>query len=133
MTINTKAKGNRAERKCRDWLATYGYKSTKAGASLGTWDLIAVNNKAVLLCQVKSNRWPRTAEMKAMEEFDAPWGAIKLVVRYDDGAQKPRLKRWIINSWVELSHKTIVDIEPDGYVIPVLYDPAQLLKNDEPV
>jgi Holliday junction resolvase len=110
--VNTKSKGNRQERRCRDWLKTYGFKSCKAGASLGTWDLISVNKDAVLLVQVKSNRWPRSKEMVEMQEFDAPWGAHKLVVRYDDGVKAPKVKQWLRASdvWIQISPDALSDI-----------------------
>lgn len=69
--MNTKAKGARNERKIRDILLSYNWYVTKAGASLGLWDLVAINPTIgdVMLIQVKTNRPPPAREMTALKAF----------------------------------------------------------------
>ncbi|RLG87043.1 MAG: hypothetical protein DRO18_03650, partial [Thermoprotei archaeon] len=57
--VNVKRKGSRREREVRDILEAWGYYVTKAGGSLGRYDLVAVPRRGkidVLVIQVKSNR-----------------------------------------------------------------------------
>ena len=49
----SKRKGSRAERKCRDILEAAGYHCTKAGGSLGVFDVIALGLADVRAIQVK--------------------------------------------------------------------------------
>jgi hypothetical protein len=92
--MDNKAKGNRRERMTRDFLERLGYSVVKAGGSLGLFDLIAVGPLDVLLIQVKSNRWPRPAEMRAMAELRAPAFPIvkKVVYRWDDRKATPYMR-----------------------------------------
>ncbi|MEW6606046.1 MAG: hypothetical protein AB1414_01160 [bacterium] len=53
--INKKAKGARQERKAKKILELAGYNVTKVGASLGIFDLVAINRHKIKLIQVKSN------------------------------------------------------------------------------
>jgi Holliday junction resolvase - archaeal type len=80
----SKAKGSRREREVRDFLLQRGFKVCKAGASLGEWDLIAVNGHVFLLVQVKSNRFCYPAEREALEAFEAPFNARKLQAQAAD-------------------------------------------------
>lgn len=57
--MNRKAKGSRNERRTMRLLEAAGYSCTRAAASLGTFDVIAVSAADVLLVQVKTNEWPR--------------------------------------------------------------------------
>lgn len=52
--MNSKAKGARAERRAMRLLEAAGYCCTKAGGSLGLFDVIAVGARDVRLVQVKS-------------------------------------------------------------------------------
>jgi len=72
-TMNTKAKGNRRERQAKKILEAEGYLVTKAGGSLGAFDLVALtmgekcaNLNLVKCIQVKSNRKPGKEEMKQL-------------------------------------------------------------------
>jgi hypothetical protein len=71
--VSNKAKGSRRERQARDLLLATGHLVTKAGGSLGAFDLIAVpmgGDKMYLrLVQVKSNAWPRPAERTELERL----------------------------------------------------------------
>lgn len=74
--VNTKAKGNRRERQAKKSLEEQGYLVTKAGGSLGIWDLVGLKVEGlardgyyVACCiQVKSNRMPGKEEMKRLNE-----------------------------------------------------------------
>ena len=48
MPNRSKQKGDRWERECRDMLESEGYLVTKAGGSLGMFDLIAIGNDETL-------------------------------------------------------------------------------------
>lgn len=52
--MKTKRKGSNAERKCIRILEAAGYACTKAGGSLGVFDVIALGPKDVRAIQVKS-------------------------------------------------------------------------------
>ena len=98
--MNTKAKGALQERRARDVLVSQGFVVTKSSGSLGTWDLVAINQcdpdldirlfmPLVRLIQVKSNRWPRSGEMEELREsarvHPLPWFSCE-IWRYDDAA-----------------------------------------------
>ena len=97
--FNSKAKGSLRERQVRDLLIADGWSVTKAGGSLGVFDLVACRRDpapdcylpVVRLIQVKSNRWPRSAEMAALREearhHPAPWYSCE-VWRVKDGVNK---------------------------------------------
>ena len=69
MAIKAKAKGSRNERKSIDYYEAKGYRCTKSGGSLGTWDVIAIGLEDILLIQSKSNRPPKKREMEIMRNF----------------------------------------------------------------
>jgi Holliday junction resolvase len=52
--MNTKAKGSRAERRAMKILEAAGYICTRAGVSLGLFDVIAIGPTDVRLVQVKA-------------------------------------------------------------------------------
>jgi len=89
---NAKAKGSRNELRTAKLLEESGYVCTKAGGSLGCWDLIAVGPVDVVLAQVKSNRWPPKQEMETMRNFVIPPGVRKLVVRWRDYQKLPDVR-----------------------------------------
>jgi Holliday junction resolvase len=60
---NTKSKGSRAERRAMRILEAAGYVCTKAGASLGLFDVVAIGPVDVRLLQVKSG----TARLSGLE------------------------------------------------------------------
>jgi hypothetical protein len=90
--MNSKAKGSRNERRTLALLEAAGYRCMKSGASLGAWDVIGIGPKDFLVCQVKSNGWPRPAEMKTLKSFPVPGNCVKLVHRWDDRIKEPRIK-----------------------------------------
>lgn len=95
--MNTKAKGSRRERQARDTLIEQGYHVTKAGASLGMFDLIAISRgewPLVRAVQVKSNRWPRKPELDAIDDFAHLHHQQHVrceIWRYDDGNKTPQI------------------------------------------
>jgi len=90
--MNCKAKGNRNERKSIQILEAVGYRCTRAAASLGVFDVIAISASDVVLCQVKSNDWPGSVEMEAIKLFPAPQNARKIVHRWRDRARNPDVR-----------------------------------------
>ena len=54
--INTAAKGRRLEHKTIRVLEAAGYDCTRAAASKGTWDIVAMNEDNLRLIQVKAGR-----------------------------------------------------------------------------
>lgn len=90
--INAKAKGARAERRSIELLESQGYACTRAAASLGVFDIIAIGEVFILLVQVKSNRWPSSAEMEAIRQFPAPPNARKVIHRWNDYQREPHIK-----------------------------------------
>jgi Holliday junction resolvase-like predicted endonuclease len=92
--MNAKQKGNRQERKARKILEATGYLVTKAGGSLGLFDLIAENRQRVRHIQVKSNRLPDPAERKKMLSVKGqlPQNSTIEIWVYYDGQREPRIE-----------------------------------------
>lgn len=104
---NPKAKGSRNERRMRDWLEARGYSVTKAGGSLGCWDLIGhgkvdrVWPERLILVQVKSTRGCSPAERQQMIFYirdhgsdAADWAVIYLIARWKPYAEEPSVFRF---------------------------------------
>ena len=90
--MNTKAKGNRNERRSIAILEAAGYACTRAAASLGVFDIIAIGSADIVLCQVKTRDWPGSVEMETIRLFPAPSNARKLVHRWRDRQRTPDVK-----------------------------------------
>lgn len=90
--MNTAAKGSRAERRSARLLEAAGYRVTRAAASLGAWDLVAIGSADVVLCQVKTRDWPAAVEMEALASFPAPANCRKLVHRWRDRERLPDVR-----------------------------------------
>lgn len=90
--MNAKRKGSRNEHRSRLLLESAGYAVTRAAASLGAWDLVGIGSADVVLVQVKSNEWPRSAEMDTLRAFPAPSNARKLVHRWRDRQREPDVR-----------------------------------------
>ncbi|MBX3198261.1 MAG: hypothetical protein KF894_08960 [Labilithrix sp.] len=73
-------------------LEASGYAVTRAAASLGAWDIIAIGPVDVVLVQVKTNAWPGSVEMEALALFKAPPNARKLVHRWRDRQRLPDVR-----------------------------------------
>jgi len=89
---NAKAKGTRNEHRTMRLLESMGYACTRAAASLGAWDVIGIGPTDVVLVQVKTNRWPGSLELEALQEFRAPPNARKLLHRWDTRQRAPRVR-----------------------------------------
>lgn len=92
MIRNAKAKGNRNEKRSMRILEASGYSCTRSAASLGEWDIIGVGPTDFVLCQVKSNRWPRPDEMETLKLFVCPPNARRIVHRWRDRQHTPDVK-----------------------------------------
>ncbi len=93
--MKTKQKGNRNERKTRDYYLAQGATYViKAGASLGLYDLVVIFPDHLDLVQVKSNRWPSPAERAAMIEpiNRLPDITRFICVRWDDRKREPKIR-----------------------------------------
>lgn len=90
-----KAKGARRERQAVSILEGFGYLCTKAGGSLGAFDIIAIGLHADRLVQVKSNRPPAKAEMTNLKKlasiYTASWRTVELWIFYD-GNIEPEIR-----------------------------------------
>lgn len=77
----SKEKGARSELKVRDQLLADGWYVTKAGGSLGLWDLIAIHpDGPTRLVQVKTNRRPRSQEHAKLMEFSSQFSKVECFV-----------------------------------------------------
>jgi hypothetical protein len=90
--MNAKRKGSRNERRTIALLSAQGYACTKSGGSLGVFDVIGVGASDIILSQVKTNRWPGSAEMKAIAKLAAPPSCRKIIHRWLDGRAAPDVR-----------------------------------------
>jgi hypothetical protein len=90
--VNTKRKGTRAEHRSMAILESAGYACTRAAASLGVFDVVAIGSKDVILLQVKSNAWPGTEELEEIRSLPAPANCRKLVHRWRDRQRLPDVR-----------------------------------------
>jgi Holliday junction resolvase len=92
--MNHKAKGTRAERRTIAILEGSGYCCTKAGGSLGLFDVIAIGAADVRCIQVKAG----TARCSALEREQLQWlpvpaAVVKEVWRFPDRCRQPLIER----------------------------------------
>jgi hypothetical protein len=80
--VNAKRKGTRNEHRSMRLFETCGYTCHRMAASLGVWDFIAIGPNDIVLCQVKTGRYPGAVEMEQMKLFVAPANCRKLVHRW---------------------------------------------------
>jgi Holliday junction resolvase len=91
--MNTKAKGARAERRARDILEAAGYGCTRSGASLGAFDLIAMNAQGIRCVQVKSGeQYCSKIERELMLETPVPPNASREIWRFPDRCRAPLIE-----------------------------------------
>jgi Holliday junction resolvase len=93
--MNTKRKGSHAEHKAMRILEASGYACTRAAASLGVFDVVAIGSTDIRLVQVKcGDRCQVTPlEREAMALFVAPANATKEVWRFFDRRRDPVIER----------------------------------------
>lgn len=87
-----KAKGSINENRSRVLLEAMGYQVTVSKKSEGVFDLIAINEKEVLLIQVKTNKWPVLAEINNIKDFKCPSICVKLIHRWNTGIDRPLVR-----------------------------------------
>lgn len=92
--MNAKGKGTRNEHRSIRLLESVGYRCTRAAASLGAWDVIAVGTSDVVLLQVKTRDWPGTVEMETLKLFPAPPFVRKLVHRWRHRQRLPDVREF---------------------------------------
>lgn len=90
--LNPKRKGTRNEHRTMRLLEAAGYSCLRSAASLSEFDVVAIEATDVLLVQVKTNRWPDTAEMEGLKLFRCPANARKIVHRWKDRSRLPDVK-----------------------------------------
>lgn len=91
--MNSKAKGTRAEHKARRQLEAEGYVVTRAGGSLGLFDLVAIGSADVRLVQVKAG----TARLSRRERAEiaalvVPANVRRECWRFPDRARTPAIE-----------------------------------------
>jgi Holliday junction resolvase len=92
--VNTKAKGSRAERRAVKILEAAGYLCTKAGGSLGVFDVIAIGSLDVRCLQVKSGgEYLSGVEREQIEELRLPRNCSREVWRFPDRCRDPLIER----------------------------------------
>jgi Holliday junction resolvase len=94
MLKNAKAKGSRAERKAVAILEACGYSCTKAGGSLGQFDIIGISASDVRAVQVKCGTARISpAEREQIQLLPVPANVSKEVWTFVDRAREPRIER----------------------------------------
>ena len=90
--MNRKRKGTRNEHRSIELLEAQGYKCTRAAASLGAFDVIAIRADSIVLLQVKTRDWPGTFEMETIRAFKCPPNCVKMIHRWTDGIIQPDVR-----------------------------------------
>jgi Holliday junction resolvase len=92
--LNCKRKGSRAELKAIRILEAAGYVCTKAGGSLGLFDVVAVGRLDVRLLQVKSGgAYASAVEREQLELLPVPANCSKEIWRFPNFARTPLVER----------------------------------------
>jgi Holliday junction resolvase len=92
--MNTKAKGSRAERRAMRILEAAGYVCTKAGASLGLFDVVAIGPMDVRLVQVKSGgEYLSGVEREQITALQVPANCSREAWRFPDRCRQPLIER----------------------------------------
>jgi Holliday junction resolvase len=92
--MNTKAKGSRAERRAMRILEAAGYCCTKAGASLGLFDVVAIGPVDVRLVQVKSGgEYLSAIGREQIRALTVPANVSREAWRFPDRCRAPLIER----------------------------------------
>ncbi len=86
-------KGTTNERRSMRYLEALGYYCQRAAGSHGLFDILAIGPHDVKAIQCKTNRWPGSEEMEAIELLAVPDCVSKEVWRWDKYQRHPRVKR----------------------------------------
>ena len=91
--MDRKAKGSRAERRAIRILEAAGYVCTKAGGSLGLFDVVAIGPVDVRLLQVKAGQARLSGvEREAIVALRVPPNASREYWRFPDRARTPLIE-----------------------------------------
>lgn len=94
MLKNPKRKGARAERRAIAILEAAGYVCTKAGGSLGVFDVIGIGAQDVRCIQVKSGgTYCSALERERLQLFAAPPNVSREIWRFPDRCRSPLIER----------------------------------------
>lgn len=92
--MNAKAKGSRAERRAITILEAAGYVCTKAGGSLGLFDVIAVGAADIRLIQVKAGtKYLSAVEREQIQGLTVPAVVSRECWRFPDRCRAPVIER----------------------------------------
>jgi Holliday junction resolvase len=92
--MNTKAKGSRAERRAMKILEAAGYICTRAGVSLGLFDVIAIGPTDVRLVQVKAGtKYLSMVEREQIAALSVPANVSRECWRFPDRCRTPLIER----------------------------------------
>jgi Holliday junction resolvase len=91
--MNGKAKGTRAEYRCMRLLESVGYICTRASASLGLFDVVAIGPRDVRCIQVKSGTRRLSAlEREQLRAVRVPLNCTKEAWRFPDRCRDPLIE-----------------------------------------
>lgn len=91
--MNTKRKGTRAEHRAMKLLEACGYVCTRASASLGLFDVVAVGATDVRLVQVKAGtKYASAIEREAITALRVPANVTREIWRFPDRCRAPRIE-----------------------------------------
>ncbi len=95
MLKNAKAKGSRAELRAVRILERAGYACTKAGGSLGMFDVIAIGPQDIRCLQVKAGdgNYCSKVERELMRECAVPANVSVEIWRFPDRCREPLIER----------------------------------------
>jgi Holliday junction resolvase len=92
--MNTKAKGTRAEHRAMRLLEAAGYSCTRAGASLGLFDVIAIGAVDVRCIQVKAGgQYASRLEREQLQQAVVPAFCTREIWRFPDRCKTPLIER----------------------------------------
>jgi Holliday junction resolvase len=92
--MNAKRKGARAERRAIGLLEAAGYQCTKAGGSLGVFDIIAIGPHDVKGVQVKAGTARcRPLERAQLQRLPVPATVSKEIWRFPDRCRVPLIEQ----------------------------------------
>jgi hypothetical protein len=92
--MTCKRKGSRLERKSIARLKAAGYLCIRSAASLGPFDIIAINPLGLRCIQIKANNWPGPVERENLQHAakGLPANATIECWRWNDSAREPLIK-----------------------------------------
>lgn len=90
--MNAERKGSRNKHRAIRLPEADAYICTRAAASFGMFDVIAIGRQGMRLIQVKSNRDASSLEREQIARFQTPPGCSKEVRIFHDYAREPLIK-----------------------------------------